>query len=146
MNNKLDTANNYLSKSISDSILKGPIHNNNSLFIWGNFSQVYYYTKYKPATPFVVCEYIIPYWNNRYSNIKDFDINTLNSQQKENYNIMLDSLYKNKPDYIVDTSDSKHFKYWNIYKINKLPEFYTFLQNEYKLYLTIDGIKIYHKL
>lgn len=129
-------------KALCNSIKNGE-RKANSIFVWGNFAYPYYFLNAFPSTPFVVCEYIVPYWYNRYNEVKKFDFNDLTDNNLKNYNKLIISLEKNKPDYIIDTSNSKEFEYWNLYKLHLFKELNNIIKKNYKLYTTANGIDVY---
>jgi 4-amino-4-deoxy-L-arabinose transferase-like glycosyltransferase len=116
------------------------------IFVWGYFSYPYYLSQRLPASRYVICEYIVPYWEKKLGSNKTFSASDLTDWHKRNYGFLLEDLQKNKPRIIVDMAGNEEFPYWNLFKLDFFPELSSLVKNSYKQITDVRGAIIYERI
>lgn len=114
-----------------------------SIFVWGGYSQAYYFSKRIPATRFVVVKYVFPFWEMSYSKNYDFSFEKMDPVYQENFSLLMSDLIQKKPALVLDTSSSSHFLSFQPFPIRSFPPLETWLEDNYELVGTIEGVSFY---
>lgn len=116
------------------------------IFVWGYFSYPYYLSRRLPASRYIICEYIVPYWEKKLGGDTTFSFSELNQWHRRNYNFLLEDLRRHKPKIIVDMSDNEEFWYWNPFKLKLFPELSALVKKSYRQVADIRGTIIYERV
>lgn len=116
-----------------------------TIFVWGNYSHAYYFAQRRPASRFILCEYVLPYWEKYYQKKPDFVFESDNLKYLKNFFLMMSELKEKKPALILDTSTSSHFEHFSLFKIESFPPLFDWIRSEYQVVSVIEGVTIYQK-
>jgi hypothetical protein len=108
-----------------------------TIFVWGFYPQVYLLTDRKPATRFSYCIYLtglVP-WVNVHPH-KD----TSRYIVPGSWDLLMSDLEKNKPRFIIDTSPGDIY-YWGKYPLKKFPRLKSYLDEHYVLDTVVKNRK-----
>jgi 4-amino-4-deoxy-L-arabinose transferase-like glycosyltransferase len=112
------------------------------IFVWGESSFPYYYASRRPATRYILCEYVLPFWET-YFDGGAFDPANTKPHHKYNYSLMLKDLAQRPPKVILDTSRSPWCRKWAPFTPDHFPELQAVLDTDYALAREIDGVRIF---
>ncbi len=115
------------------------------IFVWGNYAHPYYFGERVPAARYIVCEYVVPYWKKYLHHDQQFSQKDLQKIHKENLANLMTDLKKNKPELILDTSTSKHFKNWSPFQLRHFPELNKYISVNYVFLAKVEGIGFYKR-
>lgn len=129
-----------------ESIIKDRSSENDRIFVWGYFSYPYYRSQRLPATRFIICEYIVPYWEKKLNKVDYFETSELTPWHLRNIDLMMEDLQKHQPKVIIDTTNSIDFSYWRLFPIEKFETFHRYVQTHYQARENVRGMVIYERL
>jgi 4-amino-4-deoxy-L-arabinose transferase-like glycosyltransferase len=113
------------------------------IFVWGNYSYPYYLARRRPATRYIVCEYVLPYWQIHLAGRDRFDDAEVRPVERRNYALLLGDLERRPPRVIVDTSRSPHFRNFAPFPLARFPELDALVRHDYRRARSIDGVDLY---
>lgn len=113
------------------------------IFVWGNYAYAYTFGQRAPASRFITCEYLVPYWA-RYFGTTDKRGST--SLLERQWQALSEDFERHPPALIVDVSSSEKFKDWHAFKMTHFSFFETLRQQSYQIVDVIDGVTLYARL
>lgn len=125
--------------------IKRVTQRNDRIFVWGNYAHPYYFAERKPASRFIISEYVLPYWEKIYSGENNFNISELKLHHKKQFNLLLKDLNRLRPALILDTSTSEHFLSFRPFQIEKIPALEKIIVQNYKFLSQIQGVTFYKR-
>lgn len=131
-------------KELTDEVIKRTSERD-KIFIWGYFSYPYYFANRLPATRFVTCQYIVPYWEKKMAGATEFSISEMMNRHELAYKQLMDDLLKYTPKLIIDTTNSHDFTYWLPFDMKNFREYQTLVTTHYHHVKDIRGMAIYER-
>ncbi len=113
------------------------------LFIWGYWSQVYYYAHRPPASRFVYPQTLAGYIPGSPRSLDPND-DTSEYRVAVHWDQLRDDLQRHPAELILDTAPAA-IHYWEKYPIAKYPWLSQLLRDQYRLETTIDRVAIYRR-
>jgi len=139
------------------------------IFIWGFFPRAYFFTKRKPASRFLFCDFLTgstsitdgmdydPNKPNELPNVfqrlrRDMNPKTqpLNDYDTSKWIVprawphLWEDLEKNKPVYFIDTAPANNHRFGK-YPLHRFPDLKKFIESHYQLEITIAAIDLYKR-
>jgi 4-amino-4-deoxy-L-arabinose transferase-like glycosyltransferase len=120
---------------------------NDEIFVWGNYAYPYYLARRQPGARYIVCEYVLPFWETHLGHRDHFTDADWRPHQRANYQRLLDDLRRHRPRLIVDTSRSPHFEewHWSAFSIDRFSELAQLVQADYEPLTTVEGVTIFRR-
>jgi 4-amino-4-deoxy-L-arabinose transferase-like glycosyltransferase len=112
------------------------------IFVWGNYAYPYYFADRRPATRYIVCEYVLPFWEVYLAHRSSFDDADIKPWHRSNYRLLIEDLRAHRPRVIVDTSTSPRFKSWAPFPFTRFPELDAFVRADYEVVASVEGVTI----
>ncbi|EKD42793.1 MAG: hypothetical protein ACD_73C00019G0004, partial [uncultured bacterium] len=116
-----------------------------SIFVWGNYAQAYYFSQRLPASRFVIGEYVVPYWNKFFKHETGFDFNELTTTENAELNLLAADLNLSRPALIIDTSTSGLFSHFGPFQLNRLPPLWALIEQNYHPIINVLGLTFYKR-
>jgi 4-amino-4-deoxy-L-arabinose transferase-like glycosyltransferase len=112
------------------------------IFVWGNYAYPYYFADRRPATRYIVCEYVLPFWETYLAHRTSFDEADVKPWHRSNYRLLVEDLRAHRPRVIVDTSTSPRFRNWAPFSFSRFPELDAFVRADYEVVASVEGVTI----
>lgn len=113
------------------------------IFAWGNYAYAYALSNRVPASRFVICEYVVPFWDVNFKTKPVFLKEDTKPIEAKQFQHLMSDLKQNQPQLILDTSQSPHFKKFNPFKIELFLDLKNFIDEHYALTSTVEGVDFY---
>ncbi|HPQ81509.1 MAG TPA: glycosyltransferase family 39 protein [bacterium] len=117
---------------------------NDKIFVWGFATSVYHYSQRPSASRFLWSDWLTGRVSGTRS-AKDPGFETTEFIVPGSWDMFFDDMERNRPVYFVDTSPGNHHDYGK-YPVSKYPKLLEFLEKNYALEASIDGIDLYRRI
>jgi 4-amino-4-deoxy-L-arabinose transferase-like glycosyltransferase len=113
------------------------------VFAWGQYPYPYYFARRDPATRYILCEYVLPFWETYLAGRDHFEAADIQAHHRRNYALLLGDLRRRPPQVIVDTSDAPRYRdKWAPFSLDHFPELQALVRSSYQLADTVEGVQI----
>lgn len=124
--------------------LKNKANKNESIFVWGFATGIYFYSELKPASRFLWSDLLTGRTPGPSYARKNLETQH-NYENPQAWSDFFEDLENNKPDYFVDTSPAGIHGY-DQFPLNRYPKLTSYLSHNYEAAFTIHDVVIYKRI
>jgi 4-amino-4-deoxy-L-arabinose transferase-like glycosyltransferase len=126
---------------VAQRLRADPCFDGARLFVWGFAPELYYHSRLRPASRFVVPAYTVSGYEPGHPDARAAE----RLIREDHWALLISDLERSRATYVLDTAGSGLHR-WRPFPVHRFPHLLALLRREFVLLDTVDGVAIYRRI